>query len=114
MKEKRQPTRAVVPITSARKHLFDLVEDVLSGRAARIELSHRSHEERLLLIRKRDLLRLEEENRVLRSRVSAQPAPLRGLGHLVGDPEQVVERIRARQNELELQKRASLLGVPTS
>lgn len=114
MAKGKQSIDAVVPITNARTHLFDLVEDVLSGRTARIEISHRNHEEHLLLVRKRDVLGLEEENRVLRSKIVPEPAPLRGMGRLVGDAEHVVARLRARQEEHALRKRASLLGVRAS
>lgn len=116
MRKGKKGRDTAVSITTARTRLFELVEDVLSGRSARVEISHRSYDEHLLLVRKRDVLRLEDENRLLRSRVAPEPVPLRGMGRLIGDgtPDDVVERVRAKQGELARRKRASLLEVSTS
>jgi hypothetical protein len=58
MGPKRPGRNEVVPITRARARLFDLVEDVLTGRTPRVELSHRDFDEHLLLVRKREVLSL--------------------------------------------------------
>jgi hypothetical protein len=48
-----------LPVTAARARLFELVEDVLTGRASRVELSHRGYEEHVLLIRQSEIEGLE-------------------------------------------------------
>lgn len=110
MAAKKSDPGGAIPITHARSQLFDLVEDVLSGRTPRIELSHRGFEERLLLIRKGEVLGLEADLKALRSRVGPEPRPLQGMGRIQGDPEQVVARVRARQAELAARKRVTLVG----
>jgi hypothetical protein len=114
MAAKKSDQGGAIPITSARSQLFELVEDVLSGRTSRIEVSHRDFDERLLLIRKGEVLGLEADIKALRSRIGPEPRPLQGMGHIEGDPEQVVTRVRARQAESVARKRASLIGEETS
>jgi hypothetical protein len=113
MAAKKSDQGRAIPITSARSRLFDLVEDVLSGRTPRVELSHRDFDEHLLLIRKGEVLGLEADLEALRSRVGPELRPLQGMGRIEGDPEQVVARVRARQAELAAQKRTSLVGAET-
>ncbi|HEY7766857.1 hypothetical protein [Longimicrobium sp.] len=98
----------VLPITAARSRLFDLVEEVLTGRRPRVELSHRSYDEHVVLIRKREIEGLQADLDALRARVGVEPRPLRGLGTLLVDPDDVLVRSRAKQAELERAKRDKL------
>ena len=72
-----------IPLTEARVRLFRLVEDLLAGRLNRVALSLRGNDEEVLLVRARDLERMEQELAVLRQRVAPEPRPLRGLGRVV-------------------------------
>ena len=78
---------SVVSLTEARTRLFRLVEDLLTGRTDRVALSHREYDEEVLLVRARDVERMEEEIAQLRERVAPAPRPLRGLGRIVGGAE---------------------------
>lgn len=100
----------VLPITAARSRLFDLVEEVLTGRRARVELSHRSYDEHVVLVRKREIEGLQADLDALRARVGIEPRPLRGLGTLLVDPDDVLVRSRAKQAELARAKRVKLRG----
>jgi hypothetical protein len=55
MEKKGSDQRRAVPVTTARARLFDLVDDVLTGRSSRVELAHRDHDEHVVLVRKGDL-----------------------------------------------------------
>jgi hypothetical protein len=112
MGSKKPNQSEAIPISSARSRLFDLVGDVLTGRTSRVELSHRDFDEHLLLIRKEEVLGLEADIKALRSRIGPEPRPLRGMGRINGDPEQLVARVRERQAGLAVQKRASLVDEP--
>lgn len=102
----------VVPLTEARARLFRLVEDLLAGRTDRVALSHRGRDEEVLLVRARDVERMEEELAQLRQRIVPEPRPLRGLGRLVdgADLEEVLSGIRADQRTLSDAKLRSIAG----
>jgi hypothetical protein len=107
--------KAAVPLTEARKQLFQLVEDLLAGRTDRVALSHRAHEERVLLVRAGDIERMEAELAALRRRSAvSEPQPLWGIATIVGDPETVIDEIRARQRELSDAKMRDIFGDPPS
>lgn len=105
---------SVVPLTEARARLFRLVEELLSGRTDRVTLSHRGHDEEVLLVRARDVERMEEELVTLRQRVAPDPRPLRGMGRIVGAPDDVLAGIRADQHPLADAKLRSITGVDAS
>jgi len=100
---------AAVPMTTARARLFQLVEDVLTGRAPRVALSHRGYDEHVVLMRAGDVARLEADLVALRARVGPELRPLRGLGRLRAPAEDVVADVRARQNARSETKRRELL-----
>lgn len=106
----KKPADDVLPITAARAQLFDLIEEILTGQRSRVELSHRSFDEHVVMVRKGDLEALDADLAALRARIGSQPRPLRGFGALHVEPDQVLARSRARQAELARGKRASLLG----
>lgn len=93
---------SVVPLTEARARLFRLVEDLLAGRTDRVTLAHRGHDEEVLLVRARDVERMEDELTALRQRVAPEPRPLRGLGRIVdgADLDAALAEIRAEQGTL--------------
>src|ERR687893_433990 len=98
---KRAPRRdEPVPISVARSQLFELVEEVLDGRADRIALSHRGRAERVVLVRADVLARLEAELAALRARVGPEPRPLRGLATINAPVEEVLAEVRGRQSAL--------------
>jgi hypothetical protein len=97
-----------ITITAARGRLFDLIEEILTGRRSRVELSHRSFEEHVVMVRKGDLDALHADIAALRAQVRTEPRPLRGFGILNVDLEQVLAASRAHQAELARLKRASL------
>lgn len=97
-----------MPVTTARARLFDLVEEVLTGRKPRVELSHRGHQEHLILIRKGELEGLEADLAALRSRSGPPARPLRGLGEIHVDPDRGLVRSRERHARLAAVKRAAL------
>ncbi len=97
-----------LPVTTARSRLFELVEDVLTGRTSRVELAHRGYKEHVVLLRKGELEGLEADLAALRARAAPEPRPLRGLGRLSIEPDQVLVRSRGRQAQLVAAKRASL------
>jgi len=103
-----------LPITEARARLYQLVEDVLTRKASLIELSHRDHDEHVVLIRKAEVERMEADLRALRARVEPAPRPLRGLGRLHVRPEQILTRTRQRAHELADANRRALGGSPES
>jgi hypothetical protein len=75
-----------------------------------VELSHRSFDDRVVMVRKADLDALDADIAALRAQIGSEPRPLRGFGALLVEPDQVLARSRARQAELTRAKRASLLG----
>lgn len=103
---------SVVPLTEARARLFRLVEDLLAGRTDRVALSHRGQDEAVLLVRARDVERMEAELAALRQRVAPDPRPLRGLGRLMGAAalDEVLAGIRADQRTLADAKLRSIGG----
>jgi hypothetical protein len=107
MASSKKEKTGTLPVTTARAKLFDLVEDLLTGRASRVELSHRNFEEHVLLVRKTEIEGLEADLKALRARVGPEPKPLRGTGSLNVEPDQVLARTRARQAELAARKRAT-------
>ena len=112
MRRKHEERAGVLPVTTARSHLYDLVDDVLEGRSARIELSHREHEEHVVLLRKSEIEGLEADLAALRARVGPQSCALRGLGSLRVAPDDVLVRVRRKQAMLAAEKRAAITAVP--
>lgn len=107
-----------VPLTEARTRLFRLVEDLLAGRTDRVTLSHRGHDEDVLLVRARDVARLEAEVATLRRRAAPVPRPLRGMGRLVGSDDGLTDglsdalaAVRADARVAAEQKLAALFGA---
>ena len=107
-----------VPLTEARSRLFQLVEDLLTGRTDRVTLSHRGHDEDVLLVRARDVARLEAEVATLRRRAAPVPRPLRGMGRLVGPDDgrmdsvsDVLAAVRAEAGAAAEHKRTALFGA---
>ena len=100
----------VLPVTAARGRLFELIEEILTGQRSRVELSHRSFDEHVVLVRKGELVALDAAIAALRAQIRTEPRPLRGFGALLVEPDQVLARSRARQAELARMKRASLIG----
>lgn len=100
----------VLPVTAARSRLFDLIEEILTGQRSRVELSHRSFNEHVVMVRKADLDALDADIAALRAQIRSEPRPLRGFGALLVEPDQVLVRSRTRQAELAGLKRASMLG----
>jgi hypothetical protein len=94
-----------VPISEARRRLFALVEEVLTGRADRVALSHKGYDERVLLVRARDLTKLEADLAALRGRLGPEPRPLRGLAQLHVQADDVLAGVRGRQTALAATKR---------
>ena len=70
----------VVSLTEARARLFRLVEDLLTGRTDRVALSHREYDEEVLLVRARDVERMEEEIAQLRERARLRRVRSAGWG----------------------------------
>lgn len=105
---RRSENETVLPVTSARDRLFDLVEKVLTGERPRIELSHRGYEDHVVLVRKAVLEGLEADLAKLRTNAGVVPRPLQGFGKLNVPPDRVLARSRARQNESAKRKRADL------
>jgi hypothetical protein len=91
--------RVAMPISLARGRLFELAEDVLTHRADRVLLSHREYDEQLVLVRASDLAKMDADMAALRTRVGVGGAPfsLRGIGTIVGDPEDVLTETRKHQ-----------------
>lgn len=109
---KRAARRSVtVPISVARGRLFELVEDVLEGRADHVALSHKGKTERVVLVRADRLAKLEAELAALRARVGPEPRPLRGLATVHGSADDIVAVVRAPQGRLAADKRAALFGA---
>ncbi|WP_420127459.1 hypothetical protein [Longimicrobium sp.] len=97
----------VLPVTAARGRLFDLIEEILTGQRSCVELSHRSFDEHVVMVPKGHLEALYADIAALRAQVGIAPRPLRGLGILHEDLDQVLVDSRARQAELARLKRAS-------
>ena len=95
----RKPAPAV-PLTEARARLFPLVDDLLAGRTDRVALSKRGADEQVLLVRARDVERMEAELAELRKRVEPAPRPLWGSIEVLGDVEEILRESRREQNEL--------------
>ena len=100
-----------VSLTEARTRLFRLVEDLLAGRTDRVALSHRGHDEEVLLVRARDMARLEDELASLRQRTALAPRPLRGIGRIVGSVDDVLRDVRADQGALADAKLTAIAGA---
>ena len=91
--------RSAVPLTEARKQLFQLVDDLLVGRTDRVALSHRGHEEQVVMLRARDVERMEAELAALRRRSAvSEPRPMHGSMTVVGDVEEIIADIRSEAN----------------
>ena len=112
MRKKREERGTVLSVTTARSRLYDLVGDVLEGRSARVELSHREHEEHVVLLRKSELEGLEADLAALRARTGPPPRPLRGMGRLRVEPDDVLRRVRQRQTRLAAAKREAIAVTP--
>jgi len=105
--------RSAVPLTEARKTLFQLVEDLLAGRTDRVALSHRAHEERVLLVRASDVERMEAELAALRRRSAvSEPRPLRGYATVIGDVEEFLAESRAEARSRAEAKMRDIFGDP--
>lgn len=88
-----------VPLTEARARLFQLVEDLLECRTDRVALSHRAHEERVVLLRAGDVERMEAELAALRRRSAvSEPRPLYGCMTSTEPVEEILADIRAEAN----------------
>jgi hypothetical protein len=101
-------TDDVLPTTAVRSRLFELIEEILTGVRSRLEVSHRSFDEHVVLVRKGHLEALDADLAALRARIGIEARPLRGFGTLHGDLDQFLADSRARQAELVRRKRASL------
>jgi hypothetical protein len=101
----------VLPITAARSRLFDLIEEILTGRRSRVELSHRSFDEHVVMVRKADLDAMDADLAALRARLGAEPRVLRGFATLHEDADVFLARTRAHQADLARQKLAALLNA---
>lgn len=97
-----------LPVTTARGQLFELVEAVLNGEREEVELTLRSHTERVVLLRKSVLDRMHADLDELRSSLGVEPRPLGGLGTLNADPGDVLTRRRETQAALAARKRREL------
>ncbi len=97
-----------IPISVARTKLFELAEDVLTYRADRVALSHKDHDEQLVLVRSSDLAKMEADIAALRERAGIVPHSLRGIMRLNVDADEVLTEVRRRQAELWEAKLASL------
>ncbi len=86
-----QVLEPIVPLTEARTQLFRLAEQVLSGEASRVRLSHRSHADDLLMVRASVFEQLEREVAELRRRVAPDVRALANLGALVVDDDEFLE-----------------------
>lgn len=86
--------RGAVPLTEARARLFPLVDDLLAGRTDRVALSRRGADQDVLLVRARDVERLEAELAALRRRVAPEPRPLMGLATATGEVDDILRDIR--------------------
>ena len=88
-----------ITITEARRRLFDLFEEVLERGDAVVAIEHRDRKERAVLVS-------ESYVRSLEARVAALEAKngsgfrLIGSATLVGDPDTILDEVRARQAEL--------------
>ena len=93
--------RTAVSLTEARARLFPLVDDLLAGRTDRVALSRRGADQDVLLVRARDVERMEAELAALRKRVAPEPRPLMGMGRIVGDTtvEEILADIRRQERE---------------
>ncbi len=89
------PTTPSLPLTEARAQLFRLAEELLTGRAERVILTHRSHADDIVLLPAAALARLEEELAVLRARVAPALRPLRGLGRITAPDSDPLQALRA-------------------
>lgn len=107
----RNAHEEVLPVTTARGRLYDLVEEVITGRKTFVELSHRGYDEHVVLIRKGSFDKLRADNAALRARIGSDPRPLRGRGKLNVPADQVLARTRRRQAELALRKGADLVNA---
>jgi hypothetical protein len=108
-----RPTTAIIPLSSARVRLFQLVEELLSGKTQRVILSHRDRDDAVVLLTASELGKLERDLAALRAH--ANVGALRGLGTLHAPLEQVIRGVRARQESLAGDKRAEYgeTAVPT-
>ena len=100
-----------IPISLARGRLFELAEDVLTHRTDRVTMSHREYDEQLVLVRSSDLAKMEADMAALR-KSGAAPFSLRGIGTIIGDPEDVVTETRKRQAVLWEAKLKSFTDEP--
>ena len=103
-----------VPLTEARARLFPLVDDLLAGRTDRVALAKRGVEEQVLLVRARDVERMEAELAELRKRVALEPRPLWGTATVIGDVEEMLAESRREANELSEAKWAAFFAESQS
>lgn len=110
MSKKRTEDVLPITITAARGRLFDLIEEILTGQRSRVELSHRSFDEHVVMVRKGHLEALDADIAALRAQVGIEPRPLRGYATLHADPDVFLAQDRAEQAELARAKLDSILG----
>lgn len=109
----RRTATKTVPISEARRRLFEIADDVLTGRAHRVALSHRGRDEQLVLVRARELEKIEAELADLRARVEPAPWSPRGKLKLLVSVDEFDRRFaenRAHQAELAAAKLASIVA----
>jgi len=100
-----------LPISVARRRLFELVEEVLSGRTDRVALSHRGHAERVVIVRADVFAKLEADLAELRGRTEPEPRTLLGVATLHGPVDEAVAEVRARQHALAEAKGRDIVGA---
>ena len=88
-----------VTITEARRVLFDLFEEVLSKGDAVIAIEHRNRKERAVLASESYVRSLEARVAALEARTGSG-FRLIGSVTAVGDPDTILDEVRARQAEL--------------
>lgn len=85
----RRDAVPAIPISEARRRLFELVNEVVTGRTRRIALSHRGHAEAVVLVRAGELAKMDAELAAVGgsqiSRAGSAGAPARSLRRLMPD-----------------------------
>jgi len=109
MIEQTGDLRLPMPLTELRARLFRVAESLLSGEVRVVALSHKGHEENLVLLRAATLAALEDELATLRRRSAPEPRPLRGLGRLNRPAEDVIADIRARERTHAIAKQRDMV-----
>jgi hypothetical protein len=103
-------SRGAVPLTEARARLFPLVDDLLAGRTDRVALARRGADQDVLLVRARDVERMEAELAALRRRVAPELRPLMGIASATEEVEDILRDVRREANERSEAKLADVFG----